>query len=189
VPTRDALLLAPAVPRILSSRRHAVPVVSLRKYAEHRGVSHTAVQKAVKQGRIQTTAEGRIDVEQADAAWDRNSSPVTGAVRAGRPERPAEPATSGPSYAQSRAVRELYLARLARIEFEERSGKLVSRDEVTVAAFTTARTIRDNLLNIPDRLAATLAAEMEPSRVHEILTEEIRKALSELSTDDSIRDL
>lgn len=84
-------------------------------------------------------------------------------------------------YAKARAVREQYLARLAKIEFEERSGKLISRDEVTVAAFNKFRTFRDGILNIPDRVAALLAAESDPHKVHEILTTEIRKALLEFA--------
>jgi len=56
---------------------------------------------------------------------------------------------SGPSYAQSRAIREAYLARLAKIEYEERLGKLISRDEVQVAAFNKFRMFRDGMLNIP----------------------------------------
>ncbi len=158
-----------------------MPLVSVRKYAEHRGVSHTAVQKAIKQGRIHPAPDGKIDVDQADRDWNRNSIPVNAPKRAAK----SDAAAGGPTYAQSRAVRELYLARLAKIEFEERAGKLISRDEVTVAAFTKARTVRDNLLNIPDRVAAMLAAETDPVRTHQILTEEIRKALIELSGDHS----
>jgi len=157
-------------------------LVSVRQYAKHRGVSHTAVQKAVKQGRIKLT-DGKVDVQAADRDWSRNSSPVNAPKPPARTVPTGDGPASGPTYAQSRAVRELYLARLAKIEFEERAAKLVSRDEVTVAAFTTARTVRDNLLNVPDRLAAMLAAEDDPTRVHEILTEEIRKALIELSRD------
>jgi phage terminase Nu1 subunit (DNA packaging protein) len=156
-------------------------LVSLRQYAKHRGVSHTAVEKAVKQGRIKLT-EGKLDVEATDRDWSRNSSPVN-APKA-RSRTVGDGPTSGPTYAQSRAVRELYLARVSKIEFEERAAKLVSRDEVTVAAFTKARTVRDNLLNIPDRLAAMLAAEVDPTQVHKILSEEIRKALNELSGDN-----
>ena len=48
-----------------------------------------------------------------------------------------------------------YLARLVRIEIEERAVKLVSRDEVQVAAFTKARNVRDRLLNLPDGLAVS----------------------------------
>lgn len=152
--------------------------VSIREYARHRGVSHTAVQKAIRQGRIRTTATGKIDVERADQEWKRNSAPPQRLAR-----EPVSPPASGVTYAQSRAVRESYLARLAKIEFEKRSSKLIPRDEVTVAAFTIARTVRDNLLNIPDRLAALLAGETDAARVHDLLTEEIRKALNELSAD------
>ena len=93
-------------------------------------------------------------------------------------------APTGPSFAQSRAVRELYLARLAKIDFEERSGKLMPRYEVVTTAFTQARIIRDHLLNIPDRLAALLAVETDVAKTHKILTAEIRKALIELSVED-----
>jgi hypothetical protein len=163
-------------------------LISARKYAEHRGISHTAVQKAIRQGRIHPTSDGRIDVEQADRDWGRNTTPAITPRRTTQVHRAPDP-SGGTTYAQSRAVRELYLARLAKIEFEEKSGKLVSRDEVTVAAFTKARTVRDNLLNIPDRVAAMLAAETSAARAHQILTEEIRKALLELSGDNSGGDL
>jgi hypothetical protein len=159
-----------------------MPLVSIRPYAKHRGVSHTAVQKAIKQGRIRLSPDGKIDQEAADREWSRNSSPVNAPAK---PTARAAPVSDrpggGPTYAQSRAVRELYLARLAKIEFEERSGKLLSRDEVTTAAFTRARTMRDNLLNIPDRIAPMLAAESDPAVVHQILSDEIRQVLNDLS--------
>ena len=158
-----------------------MPDVSIRKYAQHRGVSHTAVQKAIKQGRIQLTSERRIDIEQADRDWQRNTSPMN----APPVSATIEGSGGGSTYAQSRAVRELYLARLAKIEYEERLNKLVNRDEVKVAAFSMARTIRDSLLNIPDRIAAMLAAESDPTRVHYILTEELRRTLLELTGDGS----
>ena len=87
----------------------------------------------------------------------------------------------GLDYSRARAVRENYLARLTKIEFEERSGKLVNRDEVQVAAFNKFRTFRDGMLNIPDRVAAMLAAESDATRAHEILATEIRRALLEFA--------
>src|SRR5215468_8124655 len=44
--------------------------LSLRAYARDRGVSHTAVQKALKAGRIPLEADGSIDPAVADAAWN-----------------------------------------------------------------------------------------------------------------------
>jgi hypothetical protein len=171
-----------------------MPELSLRAYAKHRGVSLKAVQKAIQSGRIRTTSDGKINVEQADADWERNtgprpratiasSSPPPRRVLMAAPDLPRqEGAGPGPlDYARARAVRENYLARLAKIDFEERSGKLVSRDEVQVAAFNKFRTFRDGMLNVSDRVAAMLAAESDPAKVHAILTAEIRKALLEFA--------
>lgn len=150
-------------------------MTSLRGYAKHRGVTLRAVQKAIHSGRIATSPEGKIDPSQADAEWDRNTSP--------RPQtriQPIEDRTdaavttshsapeggSGLDYARARTIKEGYLARLTKIEYEERSGKLISRDEVKIAAFNQFRTFRDGLLNIPERLSAVLAAETKAHRVH-----------------------
>src|SRR5687768_10629704 len=52
-----------------------MPELSIRGYAKHRGVSHTAVEKALAQGRIRTGASGLIDVAEADRDWSQNTSP------------------------------------------------------------------------------------------------------------------
>ncbi|MGC8884876.1 MAG: hypothetical protein ACP5UT_18825, partial [Bryobacteraceae bacterium] len=150
---------------------------------KHRGVSLAAVQKAVHSGRITPTADGLIDSDRADAEWSAKTRPGQQRPKAAAavPREPAEAPAVGLDYFRARAIRESYLARLAKIEFEERTAKLVSRDEVQVAAFTNGRTVRDNLLNIPDRLAATLAAEADVDRVHHLLSVEIRRALEELA--------
>jgi len=87
-------------------------------------------------------------------------------------------------YTKARAVREHYQARLAKIDYEERTGSLVSRDEVQVAAFNRFRQFRDHMLNIPDRVAAMVASESDPTKVHQILTAEIRKALNDFADDN-----
>ena len=95
------------------------------------------------------------------------------------------PPATGVDYSRARAVRESYLARLAKIDYEERTGRLVSKDEVQVAAFNRFRQFRDQMLNLPDRLAAMLAAETDPAKVYEILASEIRKALNEFASANS----
>lgn len=87
---------------------------------------------------------------------------------------------AGPTYAQSRAIREAYQARLSKLEFEARSGRLVEVDKVKADAFKVGRTIRDGLLNLPDRIAHELAHENDPTRIHLRLTAEIRRVLEEL---------
>jgi len=49
--------------------------MSQRQYASHRGVSHTAVGKAVKTGRISVLPDGSINPEVADAEWYAQTDP------------------------------------------------------------------------------------------------------------------
>jgi pyruvate/2-oxoglutarate dehydrogenase complex dihydrolipoamide acyltransferase (E2) component len=163
-------------------------LLSLRAYAKHRGVSLAAVQKAIHSGRITANADGLIDSDRADAEWAAKTRPGQRRARPAPPamrEQAEAPGAGGLDYFRARAIRESYLARLAKIEFEEKTAKLVSRDEVQVAAFTRGRVVRDNLLNIADRLAATLAAESDVDKVHRLLSDEIRMALDALTGPNS----
>jgi hypothetical protein len=155
-------------------------IMSLRGYATHRGVALSAVQKAIKSGRIATLQDGRIDSDRADIDWERNTTRRAPAVTQRGQEEDGE-VFGASQYTKARAVREHYQARLAKIEYEERVAKLVPKDEVQVAAFNKFRQYRDAMLNIPDRLAAMLAAETEESKCYEILATEIRKALNDFA--------
>ncbi len=59
--------------------------LSIRAYARHRGVTDTAVHKAIRAGRITPEADGSIDVASADAQWTRNSSPARAGTQARAP--------------------------------------------------------------------------------------------------------
>jgi hypothetical protein len=74
---------------------------------------------------------------------------------------------------KSRAARELYEAKLTKLKYEERRGKLVSKDDIEREVFNAFRVLRDAAFNIPDRIAAQLAAESETAMVFEILHREI----------------
>jgi hypothetical protein len=93
--------------------------------------------------------------------------------------------TPGPDYHVSRAVREIYLAKLVRLEFEVKTGKLIDAEESRHAAFQDNRRVRDLLLAIPDRTAAQLAACSEPAECHRLLAAEIRRACEELNDEQS----
>jgi hypothetical protein len=86
---------------------------------------------------------------------------------------------------KSRIKTEVERGRLLEAKAKAETGKLVSADEVKIAAFRRARIVRDGMLNLPDRLAAILAAEHDATKVHTLLTTEIRTVLVELSDADS----
>ena len=154
-------------------------ILSIRAYARHRGVVHSAVQKAVETGRIPRLPDGRIDSEVADREWQANTEArPTGASKRRSDD---DDAFGAAQYSKARAVREHYQARLSKLEYEEKVASLISKDEVKIATFNKLRLFRDGMLNIPDRIAAMLAAETEAAKCYEILATEIRKALNEFS--------
>jgi hypothetical protein len=156
-------------------------IMSLRGYARHRGVALSAVQKAIKSRRIAVEPDERIESERADVQWERNTEQHAPPVAQRGQEEDDTSSFGGSQYTKARAVREHYTARLAKLEFEERTGKLVPKDEVQVAAFNKFRQFRDHMLNIPDRVAAMVAAESDAARCYEIIAIEIRKALNEFA--------
>lgn len=133
-----------------------------------------------------------VSASGAGPGGDASSAPASR-----RPARPAAPAADdddaaqpkggrgggGLNYAESRALREAYQARLSKLDYEERSGKLVNVDLVKAEAFKTHRRIRDALLNIPDRCGPHLAALSDPIECHAYLLEEIVAVLKQLSSD------
>lgn len=73
-----------------------MPGLSERAYARHRGVTHRAVQKAIRAGRITPNADGTIDPGRADAEWNANTDPaakrsVENENGGGRPETASRP--------------------------------------------------------------------------------------------------
>jgi hypothetical protein len=96
--------------------------VSVREYARRRGVSHTAVRKAVLAGRIPQEADGSIDPTKADAAWAAETNPARNSkaqdqpVPAPLPQAAiAQTTGTGPSFAQARAMHEFAKAQRAHV--------------------------------------------------------------------------
>jgi phage terminase Nu1 subunit (DNA packaging protein) len=139
---------------------------SLRAFARHIGKSHTAVEKAIASGRLSESighdAKGQphiLDLAQAEAEWKERGFSLADAQRRATLER----------------------ARSYKLSNLQKQGKLYDRSIAKREAFECGRTIREALLNLPDRLAAELAAETDATRVYGRLEEEIRKALVALA--------
>ncbi len=169
-------------------------LVTQREFAQIIGLSAMAVSKAIAQGRLKRSLffDGKakkpsIDVDMAIVEWKENSlkDQINLQKPAANPEmvpyvKPDEPANPVQSYNQSRAINEAYKARMSKIEYEERIGKLVDAEKIRDEAFKMARTVRDSMLNIPDRVSAEFAGINNAHAIHTRLTEEIKKALEGL---------
>lgn len=85
------------------------------------------------------------------------------------------------SMADARAMKERYLALLAQLDYQVKSGVLIEANAARQAGFAMARTARDKLLTIADRLAPVVAGLTDQFECHRLITEEIRKAISGLN--------
>ena len=161
-----------------------------KAYAEHRGVSKAMVTKYLQNGFIPSAKQiGRkwyIDEKQADIELNQ----ALGRDQSKEPKiKPNDyidktQKTPLPSLAANRAIKEMYAARLQKLEFEERSKKLVPYDQLKLELSKLHLSVRDNLRTVPDRIAQLLAAETDPAKIHSIISTEIRDCLEGLKTID-----
>lgn len=171
--------------------------ISIRAYGRHRGVSDTAVRKAIATGRITVDPDGSIDPARADAEWAANTTSGNAAApaRAAR-ARSAPPvsveesfpaqgrAPAGNSYAQARTANEVLKAQHHKLRIAQLKGELIDRSQAMAQVFALARAERDAWLNWPARISSMLAAELglDPHLVHVALEREVRQHLTELAT-------
>ncbi|MEH6413872.1 elements of external origin [Pseudomonas sp. CGJS7] len=171
--------------------------ISIRAYGRHRGVSDTAVRKALATGRISALPDGTIDATRADAEWAANTTKAEMAESRSmpRPARKRGPApfaenvTSAPgtaptgnSYAQARTANEVLKAQHHKLRIAQLRGELIDRQQAVGQVFALARAERDAWLNWPARISSMLAAELgiDPHAMHVVLEREVRQHLSEL---------
>ena len=169
--------------------------ISIRAYARHRGVTDTAVHKAIRTGRVTPESDGTIDADRADADWARNTdSPkrgtnqraesvvvreVNGESSAGMP---SSPGTGGTSLLQARTVNEVVKAQTNKVRLARLKGELVDRPQAIAHVFKLARSERDAWLNWPARVSAQMAVQLgiEPHPMHVALESAVREHLQEL---------
>lgn len=156
--------------------------MNLSEYAKHRNVALNAVQTAILSGRISIVIDEngkkRIDPDQADKDWIKNTDPS----KQNNMKKSNEFDMSKiPPLHESRAVRAFFESKLTQLEYGERSKELLNADEVRTECFSLARRVRDSILQIPDRISSQLAAEVDSFRIFNLLTAELTTALRGLA--------
>ena len=158
--------------------------------AKIKNVSKSAVSQRKAKGifkqALVKTEDGKdfLDKDLALKAWDGIFIPVK-VVKDTKEELKQKinslPADSIPDFAESKAKREFYLAELAKLDVEEKKKQLVSVDEIKKSSFAKARSIREALTNLADRLSHQLAGEDDATVIHNLLSTEHREALENLA--------
>jgi len=172
-------------------------LMNFSEYAKHRGVTQQAVSYAVQEGRITVTVDPKngkrfIDSERADGEWDKNTDYARHPEKESAKERrengaekvesvPGAGSRTGntPTITESKQIKEAFLARIAKLEYERMSGKVVPLDEMNREWLKVCGAVKTKLLGIPSKLKGKL----EHLTLEDIATieDEIRAAMADLS--------
>jgi len=167
--------------------------LSISEFAEAMGFQRDHIYRSVRNGRFPKDAlrknrkkRGRIEihVDRGKLAMDENFSHVN---RKRKPDTPEDiPDVSdideGQSIAEAQRLKELYNAKLKKLDYEQRRAALIERAEVVKDATLVGILVKEKLLAVPGRLGAMLAAESDPFKAEQMLKIEINQLLEDLST-------
>ena len=162
-------------------------LITMAELATLKNVSRTAVSKKVKSGKLDGAVVNHngkrlVNKEEAFRLWDLQAPPSkdTTVRKQLKQEIDAKSDDEIPSYGESKAKREHFLAELARLDVEQKKKDLIPVADIKKSRFEIGRAIREKLTNLADRLASQVAGETDPQIIHKLLTEEHRAALEQL---------
>jgi hypothetical protein len=181
-------------------------LISVAEFATQRGVSPQAVRKAIKTGRLNRSVERKgprnyvIDPEVAELEWSRNTEPQyqrsAEQINAGKARARGEnvdppgppPASKGQAgtYASAKAAAEGYRAMLLKLEYEERSGKLLDRTAVERGFAAAGMQVRDAVMRTSQQMVGEIATAVggltqeQRAAVMQVIDRHHVKALEEL---------
>lgn len=148
-------------------------------FARRRGVSRATVTEYKHKGLLVMTEDGLVDVKASEQLLSANLEPLRGGNRAAPAAKKPAADTSAFMAAKTREME----AKAAKQEMETRlrAGELLERDVVERVAFTLARGAQESMMAIADRLSPLLAAEDDSAKVHEMLSDELRRVCQALA--------
>lgn len=148
-------------------------------YAKHRNCHLDLVLQAISQKSL-VLVNGMIESTIADHIWKPGDLPQ-GQVRGDK--SPNVEATRTLLSVKTeretlRIERERWQLKIRELEYLQKAGKLVMKEEVQKQVFEDFRALRDGFLNLPERLSGVLAAETDERVVYRTLRSEIEAVLT-----------
>ncbi len=143
--------------------------LSQRKMAEALGITHQAVAAAAKKGMpLSSIEEAR--------AWREGRLTAPPATQHG--------AALDDAYRHAKMRRETAEASIAELKEAEQRGELIRVDAVKSVLASIFATTRESVLQVPSRVSVVIAVESDPTKIHDVLMDELNQALSRLATEE-----
>lgn len=142
------------------------------EYARHRGKSRQYISRLAKAG-VLVMRGGKVDASASDAVLDDRPEPVSERVAA----VPIETAPAGTTFAQAKTADMVFRARLRKIEYDQRMGKLMETDLFRQRIEAILVVIKETVMAWPNRVAPEVAPLTDEREVWEVLMREARVLL------------
>lgn len=187
--------------------------VSIREFARLDGCDDALVRRAIKQGKLRTSDDGKVAVDQVGSGWRKaNRKAVGGADKgADRPKKSAVSAAETVDAAMALAglgdedfiaavlagrfaitgaaemVKENALAGKHLLQMRRDAGDVVDLEVAEAVLFEQARQFRDAWMNWPVRVGPLIAAELgvPADPVVEALNKHVQQLLNDLGEPDA----
>lgn len=183
----------------------------MRGLARELGVTIRAVQKALIIGRLsapRTVPHGKntrtfFDVKKAKKEWLANTDGLKKTTLTRREmglppqyadvknaeqitesnveEKAKELPRNATSLSKARTAREMINLQVAQLDLKKRQGENVNIESAKLLFYKIANSVMNNMLAIPDRLSAVLAAEKDGRKINDLLKSEIKNALKAIN--------
>ncbi|MCK7615194.1 winged helix-turn-helix domain-containing protein [Roseibium sediminicola] len=157
--------------------------LTVRKNGRERHVNAAVYARLVKDTTDPAQALRNPDHTLSTGALPETQTGTEDAGAGGDEDQPAQSDSDNgaprQSYSDAKARRAEIDAEIAWLDYQERIGNLISRDEADAKQFETFRRIRDRLMGLPATCAELLAAAPDARAIRVMLSDEIRKALDE----------
>jgi hypothetical protein len=163
------------------------------QYAKHRNCTQGRIAQLIRQGKLDGSFKklGRryyINPDAADKLLEENRNPKHDARLRRKKEAVAQQKLKGisPSRGNGKSLNEAarlqmwYKAALLKLQFEEKSGALVSKERVDKQAARFATLVRTHLEALPSKLAPELASMRSTKKIAETIRHEVRAVLTTL---------
>ncbi len=167
-------------------------LISRAEYARRKNVAARTIGKYTQRGII-PLHDNMIDPVEADLCLDKVLAVPLGSGRHAnntgkKPVDVTDPDKVAPEYATdtytaARTAEKRLKVELLELDLQLKKGEMVLTKDVEFAAYTAARQLRDRMLNIPDRVAAIIAAETDEVKIRDILTDHIESEIRSIAKD------
>jgi len=147
-------------------------LMSQAEYARHRAKSRQYISRLAKAG-VLVMRGGKVDVAASDAVLDDRPEPVSERVAAA----PIETASTGTTFAQAKTADMVFKARLRKMEYDQRMGKLMETDLFRQRIEAILMAIKETAMAWPNRVAPEVAPLTDERQVWDVLMREVRVLL------------